>query len=104
MTAIVANNGTVSFPDQEVYGIGRVRIMKDFAVAARTLDTPRHIREASLALVFKIGDQSSALALQRGLGRLVYSQKAAESHNGLSPGRGVKLLPLIPHNSINYPP
>ncbi|QDP65402.1 MAG: hypothetical protein Tp182DCM212571_20 [Prokaryotic dsDNA virus sp.] len=57
MTAIVANNGTVSFPDQEVYGIGRVRIMKDFAVAARTLDTPRHIREASLALVFKIGDR-----------------------------------------------
>lgn len=54
---IVSNNGTVSFPDQEVYGIGRVRIMRDFEVVGRTLDTPRHIREACLSLGFKAGDR-----------------------------------------------
>ena len=57
MSAIVSSNRTVSFPDQEVSGIGTVRIMRHFEVVGRALDTPRHIREAALALGFKTGDR-----------------------------------------------
>lgn len=54
---IRSTDGTVSFPEHEVYGIDTVRIMKNFEVAARALDTPRHIREAAMKLGFKSGDR-----------------------------------------------
>lgn len=42
---IRSTDGTFSFPEDEVYGIPTVRILHHFEVVARTLDTPRHIRE-----------------------------------------------------------
>lgn len=54
---IISTDGNVSFPDQEVYGIGTVRIMRHFEVVGRSLDTPRHIQAACLALGFSRGDR-----------------------------------------------
>lgn len=56
-TAIHSTDGHVSFPDQEVYGIGSVRIMRHFEVVGRALDTPRHITEAALTLGFAKGER-----------------------------------------------
>lgn len=55
--AIRSSDGLVSFPDQEVYGVGSVRIMRHFEVVGRALDTPRHILEAALALGFSRGER-----------------------------------------------
>lgn len=58
MTTVTrSTDGHVSFPDQEVYGIGSVRIMRHFEVVGRALDTPRHITEAALTLGFSKGER-----------------------------------------------
>lgn len=54
---ITSTDGHVSFPNQEIYGIGKVRIMRHFEVVGRSLDTPRHITEAALTLGFSKGDR-----------------------------------------------
>lgn len=54
---ILSTDGLVSLPDQEVYGIGSVRIMRHFEVVGRSLDTPRHITEVALSLGFSQGER-----------------------------------------------
>ena len=56
MGARMSTDGHVSFPDQEIYGIATVRILRNCEVIGRALDTPRHISIAAISLGFKPGD------------------------------------------------
>lgn len=61
--AIVSTDGNVSFPGSDVYGIPTVRVMHNFEIVGRTLDTPRHVSELAKTVGYKAGD--SVIVVER---------------------------------------
>lgn len=70
MEIIKSSDGTYSFPGQDVYGVGTVRLLRHAAVVGRTLDTPRHINAAARELGFTPGERV-IVADQHGICRTV---------------------------------